>query len=277
MNDYERIARVIHYLDEHHRTQPDLAALAEHAGLSPYHFQRLFSAWAAVSPKTFLQCLTLTHAKALLRQGATVLETTLSTGLSGPGRLHDLCVNLEAAAPGELKSGGAGWTITAGYAETPFGRWLVGSSPRGICQLAFVDSEQGTAEWLALQQDWPRAQLQRDDAAAVRITNRIFTTPDMTTEAAPLRAYVRGTAFQVKVWRALLQIPAGSVVSYGQLAAALGSDAARAVGTAIGRNPLAYLIPCHRVIRTTGVVGDYRWGTLRKRAMLAREQSHQAS
>ena len=276
MNDYERIAGVIHYLDTHHTEQPDLAMLASHVGLSPFHFHRLFSNWAAITPKDFLQCLTLAHAKALLQQGNSVLDSALNAGLSGPGRLHDLCVNLEAATPGELKSGGAGWTITTGIADTPFGKCLLGESPRGVCHLGFIDSADETTEWAALQQHWPQAQLCRDDSVAVQLAGRIFNPASDTQTRSPLRACVRGTTFQVQVWRALLQIQPGTLVSYGQLATAVGKPtAARAVGTAIGKNALAYLVPCHRVIRETGVVGDYRWGHVRKRAILAWESAPQ--
>lgn len=274
MSDYDRIARVIRYLDEHYPAQPDLATLAAYAGLSPFHFHRLFSSWAAITPKDFLQCLTLSHAKTLLAQGASVLDTALRSGLSGPGRLHDLCVNLEAASPGELKSGGAGWTIVAGFAATPFGRCLVGESPRGICHLAFVESDDGVAEWTVLQSSWPHAGMRRDDAAAARLAARIFARAGAGHPLSNLKAFVRGTAFQVRVWRALLQLRPGTVVSYGQLAESLGEpNAARAVGTAIGQNPLAFLVPCHRVIRGTGIVGDYRWGRTRKRAILAWESA----
>lgn len=274
MHDYDRIARVIQYLDAHHTAQPDLAALAAHAGLSPFHFHRLFSSWAGVTPKDFLQCLTLAHAKALLQRGDSVLDAALAAGLSGPGRLHDLCVNLEAASPGELKSGGAGWTIAAGIADSPFGPCLIGESPRGLCHLAFVESPDGAEEWNALQAAWPQARLRRDDRSAADDAARIFAPSRDNGSCQPLRAFVRGTAFQVRVWQALLKIPPGTVVSYGHLAAALGRPAAaRAVGTAIARNPLGYLIPCHRVIRETGIVGDYRWGRTRKRAMLAWESA----
>lgn len=274
MNDYDRIASVIRYLDEHHTAQPDLATLAAHVGLSPTHFHRLFSIWAAITPKDFLQCLTLTHAQELLRQGNSVLGAALTAGLSGPGRLHDLCVNLEAASPGEVKSGGAGWTISAGFADTPFGRCLIGESPRGICHLAFVDSADGAAEWVMLQAHWLQAQLQRDDAHAAQLVARIFERPGAVHMQSPLRAFVRGTAFQVQVWRALLRIQPGTLVSYGHLAAALGKpNAARTVGTAVAQNPLAYLVPCHRVIRETGVVGDYHWCRIRKRALLVWESA----
>ncbi len=274
MNDYERIALVIRYLDEHHIEQPGLATLAEYLGLSRFHFHRLFSTWAAITPKDFLQCLTLSHAKELLRQGKSVLDASLISGLSGPGRLHDLCVTLEAASPGELKSGGEGWTISAGFAESPFGRCLVGKSPRGICHLSFVASQDDRAEWAALQGNWPLARLQRDDSAAARVAARVFARPDPSPAQPALRAFVRGTAFQVRVWRALLHVPPGTLISYGHLASIMGQPtAARAVGTAVGQNPLAYLVPCHRVILATGVLGDYRWGQIRKRAIVAWENA----
>ncbi|MDR3459514.1 MAG: methylated-DNA--[protein]-cysteine S-methyltransferase [Verrucomicrobiae bacterium] len=272
MNDYERIAAVIRFLDEHHGEQPDLAMLAAHAGLSQSHFHRLFATWAGVTPKDFLQCLTLAHAKQLLRAGAPVLEVALGAGLSGPGRLHDLCVSLEAASPGELKAGGAGWTITYGLAGSPFGKCLVAESPRGICRLAFVEHEKpAVAE---LQTDWPEAMLKRDDGAMARLAAKIFARPDISQARPALRTFVRGTAFQVRVWRALLQIQPGALTSYGRLAEGIGRPAAsRAVGTAVGQNPLAYLIPCHRVIRETGVLGGYHWGLERKRAIIAWEST----
>jgi AraC family transcriptional regulator of adaptative response/methylated-DNA-[protein]-cysteine methyltransferase len=274
MNDYDRIACVIRYLDEHHAEQPDLATLADCAELSPFYFHRLFSAWAGVTPKDFLQCITLAHAKTLLSQGKSVLDASLNAGLSGPGRLHDLCVTLEAASPGELKSGGEGWTITCGFAETPFGICLSGESPRGICHLSFLDFHDKDAALTELQQQWPRAQLLQDDSAAARITRRVFERSTGPQIHSPLRAFVRGTAFQVRVWRALMQVRPGSLISYGRLAAALGQPtAARAVGAAVGQNALAYLIPCHRVIRETGVTGGYRWDPVRKRVMLAWESS----
>jgi len=274
MNDYERIARVIYYLDEHHTEQPDLATLARHSGLSPFHFHRLFARWAGITPKDFLQCLTLSHAKELLRQGESVLNTALDVGLSGPSRLHDLCVSLEAASPGELKSGGAEWTINAGFADSPFGICLVGESPRGICHLSFVESANRRTGEAAIREDWPLARLHWDDAAASRLVTPIFERPADTGSRPALRALVRGTGFQVRIWRALLQIPRGTLVSYGQLAEAVGNRAAaRAVGRAVGQNPVAYLIPCHRVIREAGALGDYRWGQTRKKAIVAWEAS----
>ncbi|MEJ2031841.1 MAG: helix-turn-helix domain-containing protein, partial [Deltaproteobacteria bacterium] len=218
MNDYHRIALAIRYLDECHTEQPDLATLAARVGLSPFHFHRLFTSWAAVTPKDFLQCLTLSHAKRLLHQGESVLDASLAAGLSGPGRLHDLCVTLEAASPGELKSGGAGWTIAAGFAESPFGRSLVAEGPRGICWLSFIEPESEEAAWTALQASWPRARLQRDDAIAARLTVRTFAPPGRARAGSPLRAMVRGTPFQVRVWRALLEVQSGTLISYGRLA-----------------------------------------------------------
>lgn len=273
MSDYARIAGVIRYLDDHHTAQPDLAALAAHVGLSPFHFHRLFSSWAGTTPKNFLQCLTLTHAKTLLARGDTVLDTALQTGLSGPGRLHDLCVQLEAASPGEIRAGGAGWTIVAGIADSPFGPCLIAESPRGICHLVFLPSADGQ-DWDSLRAAWPNARFRRDDAAAHDLALRIFTPSAPAAARPPLKAYVRGNALQLRVWRALLQLQPGMLVSYGRLAQALDMPrAARAVGTAIARNPLACLIPCHRVIRATGVVGDYRWDPVRKRALIAWEST----
>ena len=275
MNDYERIARVIRFLDERHAEQPDLTALAQRAGMSRFHFHRLFSAWAGVTPKDFLQCLTVSHAKARLRAGENILSAALDSGLSGPGRLHDLCVTLEAASPGEVKSGGAGWIISFGFAGSPFGTCLIAESPRGICHLSFAENDPKALA--GLQNDWPAANLKRNDPAARALAEKIFARRavaqrDDPETGAVLRAFVRGTTFQVRVWRALLQIPPGALTSYGCLACALGQPAAaRAVGAAVGQNPLAYLIPCHRVIRQTGVIGDYHWGTNRKRAIIAWE------
>jgi AraC family transcriptional regulator of adaptative response/methylated-DNA-[protein]-cysteine methyltransferase len=272
VNDYERIARVIRFLDERHVEQPDLTTLAGRAGLSPFHFHRLFATWAGVTPKDFLQCLTLAHAKELLRDGAPVLDVALESGLSGPSRLHDLCVTLEAASPGEIKSGGAGWTISFGFEDSPFGKSLIAESPRGICHLSFVETEKTAL--VELQKDWPHAKLKRDDSAAARLAARIFARPDNSHSQPALRAFVRGTPFQVRVWRALLHVQPGSLTSYRRLASALEKPtAARAVGTAVGQNPLAYLIPCHRVIRGTGVTGDYHWSPIRKRAIIAWESS----
>jgi AraC family transcriptional regulator of adaptative response/methylated-DNA-[protein]-cysteine methyltransferase len=278
VNDYERIARVIRYLDDSHVEQPDLSTLSKHVGLSPFHFHRLFTTWAGITPKDFLQCLTQSHARELLRQGKSLLDVAMDTGLSGPGRLHDLCVNLESASPGEVKSGGEGWIIEVGVANSPFGQCLIGQSPRGICHFSFVDSDNPAAALAALQEDWPNARLHRDDSMATRLSTRIFKSNGNARSQIPLRVLVHGTAFQVRVWQALLKIPPGTLVSYGRLAAALNQPAAaRAVGSAVSKNSLAYLIPCHRVIRETGIIGDYRWGAVRKRALVAWESSRTAN
>jgi AraC family transcriptional regulator, regulatory protein of adaptative response / methylated-DNA-[protein]-cysteine methyltransferase len=274
MSDYERIARIIHYLDTHHAEQPDLARLAAEAGLSTFHFHRLFSQWAGITPKDFLQSLSLAHVKRLLQEGASVLEAALAAGFSGPGRLHDLCVTLESASPGEMKSGGEGWRIVFGSTNTPFGECLLSEGPRGICHLAFVDGQDRHEAQAALREAWPRAELRRDDRVAAGLAADIFRRASVREKGPKLRAFVRGSAFQVRVWSALLRVPPGSLVTYGRLAAAIGQpSAARAVGSAVGSNPLAYLIPCHRVIRETGLIGEYRWGRLRKQAIIAWETS----
>lgn len=273
MNDYERIAGVLRYIDQHSATQPDLATLAEVAELSEFHFHRLFSRFAGVTPKAFLQCLTLQHAKSLLSRGESVLDASLDVGLSGPGRLHDLCVKLEAASPGEVKSGGAGWTITAGFSDTPFGTCLVGQSPRGVCHVSFESSTDQESGESMIRETWPAARIVWDNSTADAVVESSFARQDHATSSTPLRAVVRGSEFQVRVWRALLRVPLGEVVSYGQLAQRIDKPgAARAVGSAVGRNALAYLIPCHRVIRETGAIGEYRWGSERKQIMLAWEE-----
>lgn len=272
MNAYERIATVIRFLDEHRGEQPDLDTLAAHVGLSRFHVHRLFAEWAGVTPKDFLQCLTVEHAKARLREGESVLHAALDSGLSGPSRLHDLCVGLEAATPGEIKAQGDGLTITVGFAPTPFGTCVVASTPRGVCRLAFVDGTSRAPAEDELRGDWPRARIEWNDDAAAKLVAPVFARDDGTRRAGRLRAYVRGSDFQVRVWRALLRIEPGTLVSYGALAGALGhASAARAVGSAVARNAIAVLIPCHRVIRETGVLGEYRWGKERKRALLAWE------
>jgi len=267
IRDYQRIERAIVFLDAHAPRRPSLDEAAAHVGLSPYHFQRLFQRWAGTSPKRFLQYLTAGHAQECLRDARTVLDTTLDIGLSSPGRLHDLLVSVCAVTPGEVRRLGEGLRIQYGVHETPFGRARLAVTPRGITSLEFVD--QTPASNLAEQ--WPRAELVHDpDATAVWI-ERIFS------RSGSLPVLLRGTNLQLRVWEALLRIPEGTVVSYGSLAGALGKPtAARAVAGAVAKNPIAYLIPCHRVLRATGAIGGYRWGTARKRAMLAHELAHSA-
>ena len=270
MNDYERVARMIRFLDASREEQPDLATLARAAGLSVGRLHRLFTSWAGITPKDFLQCLTLAHARERLKSGESVLAAAHNAGLSGPGRLHDLCVSLEAATPGDVKSGGAGWTIRAGFAESPFGKVFIAEGPRGICALVFPDHAREQDAFVEVARDWPKAAIVRDDDHAARLARRIFVARP---KGGTLRAFVRGTPFQVQVWRALLRIPEGALTSYGRLAALAGFPrASRAVGSAVGDNPISYLIPCHRVIRETGVLGNYRWDPVRKKAMLVRER-----
>ena len=270
MSDYERIAEAISVLDEHRAAQPDLATLAVRAGLSPSHFRRLFSAWAGATPKDFLQCLTLSHVRELLCQGEAALDPALASGLSGPNRRHAPRVTLEAATPGEIQARGAGMTIHAGVAESPFGHCLIGESPRGICHLSFFVLPDRDTAIAAMRADWPLATVEWNDAQAAQISGEIFSPAAI--PSSPRKLFVRGTPFQLRVWRALLRVPAGTLVSYGTLAAATGNPhASRATGTAVGRNAIAFLIPCHRVIRETGIPGHYRWGVVRKRAILTWE------
>ena len=275
MNDFERVAAVIRHLDQHHLEQPGLAELAAACGLSESHFHRLFRRWAAITPKDFLQCLTVEHAKQRLRNSASVLDTALDAGLSGPGRLHDLFVSIEAASPGEFKSGGRGLRIAWGLAGSPFGWCSVGWNARGICHMAFHESADVGGAPRDLAEQWPNAELRRDDTQACRRAKIIFDRESKS--GGPLKLFVRGTSFQLKVWRALLRIPEGAVWSYRDVATAIGKPkAARAVGAACGSNSIALLIPCHRVIRETGVIAGYRWGGIRKRALLARESAQSA-
>src|SRR5205807_1585979 len=274
MNDYERIANVIRFLDRHHTEQPDLNELAAAAALSPFHFHRLFSTWAGVTPKDFLQCLTLEHVKQLLLEGNNVFDAALNAGLSGPGRLHDLCVTLEAASPGEMKNGGVDMKIDYGFAETPFGEALIAETKRGICHLSFVDGYGRNSARDLLTSQWPNAKLNRADQRAEELSGKIFAQPRENQSRRPLRAFVRGTPFQLRVWRALLRVPTGSLTTYGRLSAAIGQPrAARAVGSAVGANPISFVIPCHRVIRETGALGNYGGGRIRKRAIIGWELS----
>lgn len=277
-SDYERIEAAIRYLEDHYTDQPDLTALADAAGISPYHFQRVFQRWVGISPKKFLSFLTLESAKRRLEADAPVLDAAYDVGLSGPGRLHDLFVTLEGVTPGEYKSGGAGIEIAYGLHDGPFGRFCLGLTDRGVCGLTFVtDPEDEAAAIADLVDRWPGARLVEDAAATDAFADRLF---DWTAAAngEPLRLFVRGTEFQVQVWRALLSIPAGTLTTYSHVADAVGRPTAqRAVGAAIGRNPVGWLIPCHRVIRASGAFETgYFWGTARKRAMQGWEAARYA-
>ncbi len=272
---YETIAQAIAFLQQNHLAQPDLATIAQQVHLSEYHFQRLFSEWVGISPKRFLQYLTVEYAKARICQSRSLTDLTLEVGLSSPGRLHDLFVSLEALSPGEFKAQGAGLPIRYGLHPSPFGACLIATTPRGICHLSFPDAitPQGMADLLKLE--WPRAEIVADGAATAALVDRIFN--PAISDPRPLVVLVKGTNFQIQVWRALLAIPSGSLTTYQQLATRLGQPtAARAVGGAVGRNAIAYLIPCHRVIRESGSWGGYRWGLPRKLAMVGWEASQQS-
>lgn len=271
--NYRRIERALHFIDANRRRQPSLGEIARATGLSEFHFQRLFAQWAGVSPKRFLQFLTKEHALALLRRGTDVLATSMEIGLSSPSRLHDLLVTIEALTPGEVRAGGAGVVIDYGFHPTPFGSCFLAATPRGLCTLHFVHGERADAlSQLALQ--WPRARLRERPMSTRAFATRIFSgAKTLATETkAPLPLLLRGTAFQLKVWEALLRIPRGAAVSYEHIAAHIGAPrAVRAVGSAVGANPVAFVIPCHRVIRKMGDFGQYAEGALRKQAILGWE------
>ena len=271
--NYERIARAIAFIRHHHLTQPDLTAVAAHVGLSESHFQKLFTQWAGISPKRFLQYLTLEYAKSKIIETKTLLDLTTDVGLSSPGRLHDLFVALEAMSPGEYKAGGAGLVIHYDVYSTPFGNALLATTPRGICNLHFVETTDILNAQEVLQQSWPNAEIIGDRQITEPLCNAIFSSVD-TKDKKPLTLLVKGTNFQIQVWQALLQLPLGSLSTYKTTAEMIDRpQATRAVGTAIGKNPVGYLIPCHRVIRSSGELGGYRWGLDRKGALLGWEAS----
>lgn len=269
--DYGRIEQAIHYLEQNFQEQPSLRQVADHVGLSEFHFQRLFSRWAGTSPKRFLQFLTIQHAKKLLASSQSVLDAAYDAGLSSPSRLHDLFVTHEAITPGEFKQKGAGLAIQYGFQATPFGECLIALTERGICGLSFVADGHRANALAELQANWPQANFIADDEATRPFIDPIFQL-DGVDKRPSLPLYLKGTNFQIQVWQALLQLPAGTAVSYGTVAQMIGSPkAARAVGTAVSHNPIGYLIPCHRVIQQAGKLGKYRWGSSRKKAILGWE------
>ncbi len=270
-SDYRTIEQAIRFLEANARQQPDLRDVAAAVGLSEFHFQRLFTRWAGISPKRFLQFLTKEHAKELLDRSSNLLDTTLQVGLSSLGRLHDLFVTTEAVTPGEYKSRGAGLTIRYGLHPTPFGTCLIGLTDRGICHLGFAERSEGAAVD-ELVSRWQQAEMIEDAPGTASLVEPIFDAGRR--HGQPLRLYLRGTNFQLKVWEALLRVEPGAVTTYSQLAGQIGEPrAARAVGSAVGANPLPVLIPCHRVIRALGEFGNYRYGAARKLALLGWEFS----
>ncbi len=265
--DYQRIEQAITYLEGHFKDQPSLEEVAANIGLSEFHFQRLFTRWAGVSPKRFLQFLTKESAKELLNKSENLLDTTHQVGLSSLGRLHDLFVTTEAVSPGEYKSRGEGVTIRYGLHASPFGKCLIAVTDRGICHLGFTQTSEGDAID-NLVADWKNARMIEDHKSTAQLIEPIFDAGSR----GKLNIHLRGTNFQLKVWEALLKIPAGTVTTYAGLAERIGQPAAsRAVGAAVGHNPIAVLIPCHRVIRKVGEFGNYRYGAARKKALLAYE------
>ena len=277
--DFARIAKSIRFIVTHFREQPRLATIADHAGLSEFHFNRLFRRWAGVTPKQYLAYVTGREAHGEIVNQSSVLDAAYSVGLSGPGRLHDLIVTLDAVTPGELKALGRGITIHYGFSETPFGDALLATTPRGLCHLAFADTgctgatgerEKALSE---LRAQWRNADLVRDDAQARVIANRIWGAARA--KGGALKLHVPGTNFQLKVWQALLDLGAHSRTTYSDVAAAIGEKgSARAVGNAVSANPVGWLIPCHNVLRRDGGLGGYHWGEDRKRAILAWDSLH---
>lgn len=267
--NYDRIAKAIAFIQAHHTVQPDLDAIAAHVHLSPYHFQRLFKEWAGITPKKFLQYISLSHAKQLLNEN-TLAETTFQTGLSSTSRLHDLFIRIEGMTPSEYKNGGIHLTIKYCYEHTFFGQILIASTDKGICHISFVEnSEEG---FTSLKNQFPQANFIAKKTPFHQSVLDFFENKKNNTA---IHLHVKGTPFQLKVWEALLKIPTGHLNSYGNIAQQIDSPkASRAVGTAIGNNPVAYLIPCHRVIQASGIIGGYMWNPIRKQAIIAWESAH---
>lgn len=267
--NYQRIAQAIDYIQQHFTNQPSLNDIAGHIGISPFHFQRLFTEWAGVSPKKFIQYLSINHAKQLLKnQQLSLLDTAHQTGLSGTGRLHDLFVGIEAMTPGEFKNGGEQLTIQYSFAESPFGKVIVASTEKGLCHMFFEQSE--SRALANLQQRFPKARFRAGVDAFQQAALGVFENNGKQLEQ--IKLHLKASVFQLQVWQALLRVPEGRLTAYGNIANQLGNPkASRAVGTAIGSNPIAFLIPCHRVIQNSGKLGGYRWGNTRKLAIIGWE------
>lgn len=266
MSDYDRIAEAISFIVSRVDSQPTLQEIAGHLHLSPFHFQRLFSRWAGVTPKRFLQVLTLERAKQLLSESKPLLEVSDALGLSSGSRLYDHFVHLEAVTPGEYKTGGAGLTIEYAVHDTPFGKAFIATTPRGVCSFAFLESTENDERLAVLHKKWPHALMHENRQRTLAVIKNMFGEERKLNR--PVSLHVSGTNFQISVWKALLQIPPATVVSYSQVATAISHpDSARAVGLAVGANPVAFLIPCHRVIQQSGKLGGYHWGETRKQAI----------
>jgi AraC family transcriptional regulator of adaptative response/methylated-DNA-[protein]-cysteine methyltransferase len=275
--DYQRVEKAIAFLQSNYTRQPDLQEVAHSVHLSEYHFQRLFTRWAGISPKRFLQYLTLEHAKRALKESRSVLDATFDAGLSSPGRLHDLFVAIEAMTPGEFKQSGDGLTIHYGFHPTLFGECLLAVTGRGICGLSFVSEGKRTQVLKELREQWKGATLVEAPGATQPFIDRLFSSPAKKLRK-PMQLLLKGTNFQIKVWQAIMKIPEGKVVSYEDLARAVGNPgASRAVGNAVGKNTVAYIIPCHRVIKRVGIIGNYHWGPERKKALLGWEWAKTAT
>ncbi len=271
VSDYNRVAQAINYLDTNFQDQPNLAAIATKIGLSEFHFQRLFRRWAGISPKRFLQFLTAEYARDVLVKSRDLFDATCGAGLSGPGRLHDLFVNIYAATPAQVRDAGSDLEIRYGFAPTPFGQCLIAETDRGLCGLSFIEPDQPNAAFESFRSRWRSATLVQNDRRARTLTSKVFSKATRSPQE-PVTVHLQGTNFQIRVWEALLRIPAGIAATYQDIASGIGApEAVRAVGTAIGHNPIAYLIPCHRVLRKSGALGGYRWGVDRKRALLGWE------
>src|ERR1700720_909629 len=269
--DYDVVRRAIGHIRGHWREQPEIQAIAEAAGVTPTELHHLFRRWAGLTPKAFLQALTLDGARKLLRDSASVLDATYAVGLSGPGRLHDLFVTHEAMSPGEWKAGGEGLTMAYGFHLSPFGDALVVATERGLAGLAFADPDEKKGALDDMQRRWPRAQFREDRTRTETFAQRIFD-PNLWQRDRPLRVVMIGTDFEVRVWETLLKVPIGRATTYSDIAAKVCTPkAARAVGAAVGKNPIAFVVPCHRVIGKSGALTGYHWGLTRKRAMLGWE------
>lgn len=274
MNDYERIERAIAYLETNYRNQPSVGEVAAHVGLSESRFHRVFQQWAGITPKRFLAYVTAAHARQLLKRSSSVLESAWDSGLSGSGRLHDLFVSTEGVTPGEIRRDGAGLAMRYGVHDSSFGPCFLAETDRGVSALSFLGDDGCAGEMEKLRKNWPQARLIRDQTGTARSMAGIMENLHESVSERP-RLMVQGTNFQIRVWEALLRIPCGHLVSYGQVAALAGCPkAVRAVGSAVGANPVPLLIPCHRVIRSTGAFGHYSGGRLRKRAIIAWESAH---